>query len=320
MPKIVVTDATFPSLAHERATAEQLGASFVEAHCRTAEDVIAAATGADVLIVQFATVTAEAISNLKPGSLIVRYGIGLDNIDLDAAGRRGVKVAYVPDYATGEVADHTATLVVTTLRRIASLDRSVREMRWDVVGVAGQLKSFSDTLVGYIGFGRIGQEVHSRLKPFGFKSIVADPYADVSALAELGAELVDVDSLVSQADVITLHSPLTSETRHIINAERLARMSPHAVIVNTARGGLVDPDALTAALTEGRLRGAALDVFEAEPLPQDSPLRQCPNLTLTPHAAWYSTSAIERLQRLAADEVRRHLTGEAMRCPAPLPS
>lgn len=320
MPKIVVTDATFPSLAHERATAEQLGASFVEAHCQTAEDVIAAATGADVLIVQFATVTAEAISGLEPGSLIVRYGIGLDNIDLEAARRRGVKVAYVPDYATGEVADHTAALVLTTLRRILPLDRSVREMRWDAVGVAGQLKSFADTVVGYIGFGRIGREVQSRLKPFGFKSLVADPYADMSALAELDAELVDLDTLVSRADVITLHSPLTPETRHVINAERLAKMSPNSVIVNTARGGLVDPDALAAALEAGSVRGAALDVFEAEPLPQDSPLRRCPNLTLTPHAAWYSTSAIERLQRLAADEARRHLAGEPMRCPAPLPS
>lgn len=319
MPKIVVTDATFPSLAYERATAERLGADFVEAHCATAQDVITAATGADVLIVQFAMVTADAISRLEPGSLVVRYGIGLDNIDLEAAGRRGVKVAYVPDYATGEVADHTATLILSTLRRIIPLDRSVREMRWDAVGVAGRLKSFSDTVVGYIGFGRIGQEVHSRLKPFGFKTIVADPFADASGVAELGAELVDVDTLVCRADVITLHSPLTPETRHVINAERLAKMSPSSVIVNTARGGLVDPDALAAALEAGRLGGAALDVFEAEPLPQDAALRRCPNLMLTPHAAWYSTSAIERLQRLAADEVRRHLTGEPMRCPAPMP-
>lgn len=320
MAKVVVTDATFPSLAHERATAERLGATFVEARCVTPADVVAAAHGADVLVVQFASVTAEAIAGLAPGALIVRYGIGLDNVDLAAAHLGGIKVAYVPDYATGEVADHTAALVLTAMRRILPLDRSVRESRWDAVGIAGPLKSFSETVVGFIGFGRIGREVQARLKPFGFKSVVVDPYADASALADLGAELVDLDTLFSAADVITLHSPLTAATRHVINADRLAKMPPNGFIVNTARGGLVDPDALVDALQSGRLGGAALDVFEAEPLPQDSPLRGCPNLILTPHAAWYSTSAIERLQSLAADEVSRHLTGKPMRCPAPLPA
>lgn len=317
MTKIVVTDASFPSLTHEHTTAEQFGADFVEARCVTPADVVAAAEGADVLIVQFAQVTAEAIARLAPGALIVRYGIGLDNVDIAAAHARGVKVAYVPDYATGEVADHTATLVLTTLRRVLPLDASVREGRWEAVGVSGPLQSFRETVVGYIGFGRIGREVQSRLKPFGFKSIVADPYADASALADLGAERVDLDTLFAQANVITLHSPLTAETRHVVNAANLARMPAGGVVVNTARGGLIDPDALAEALRAGRLGGAALDVFETEPLPQDSVLRGCPNLILTPHAAWYSTSAIERLQSLAADEVRRHLTGEPMRCPAP---
>jgi len=314
--KIVVTDAGFPTLSQERAIAQEFGADFVEAKCTSAADVIAAADGADILIVQFAQVTADAIAGLAPGALIVRYGIGLDNIDLAAAQAQGVKVAYVPDYATGEVADHTVSLILATLRCLLPLDRSVREEMWDAVGVSGPVRSFDETTVGFIGFGRIGQGVLSRLKPFGFKSIVADPYADRQTLADLGAEAVDLDTLFDRADVITLHCPLTPETRHVVNAERLARKPGRAALVNTARGGLVDPDAIADALEAGLLRGAGLDVFEAEPLPLESPLRACPNLILTPHAAWYSTSAIERLQGLAADEVRRHLTGEPMRRPA----
>lgn len=314
--KITVTDATFPALTQERAVAAEFGAEFVEAKCVSADDVTAVAGGTDVLIVQFAQVTAQAIARMAPGSLIVRYGIGLDNIDLQAAQARGVKVAYVPDYATGEVADHTAALILTMLRCVVPLDRSVRDGKWDAVGVAGALRAFPETVVGFIGFGRIGREVLARLKPFGFKGIVADPYADVAALADLGVEAVDLDTLFERADVITLHCPLTPETRHVVNAERLMRKSGRSALVNTARGGLVDPAALAGALSSGQLRSAALDVFEAEPLPLDSPLRDCPNLILTPHAAWYSTSAIERLQGLTADEVRRHLTGQPMRRPA----
>lgn len=315
--KITVTDATFPSLTHERAVAAEFGAEFVEAGCRSGEDAVAAADGTDVLIVQFAQVTAEAIARLAPGSLIVRYGIGLDNIDLAAAQARGVKVAYVPDYATGEVADHTAALILTMLRCVVPLDRSVRDGKWDAVGGAGALRAFPETTLGFVGFGRIGQEVLARLKPFGFQGIVADPYADPAVLAEMGVGAVDLDTLFDRADVITLHCPLTPATRHVVNSARLARKPDRAALVNTARGGLVDPAALAAALVSGQLRAAALDVFETEPLPLDSPLRDCPNLLLTPHAAWYSTGAIERLQSLAADEVRRHLTGQPMRRPAP---
>lgn len=311
--KITVTDATFPSLTHERAVAVEFGARFVEAKCTSAEDVTAAADGTDVLIVQFAQVTADAIARLAPGSLIVRYGIGLDNIDLAAAQAHGVKVAYVPDYATGEVADHTTALILTMLRCVVPLDQSVRDGKWDAVGVAGALRAFPETTVGFVGFGRIGQEVLVRLKPFGFKAIVADPFADPDMLGRMGVEAVDLDTLFDRADVVTLHCPLTPETRHVVNAARLARKPDRAALVNTARGGLIDPDALADALGAGQLRAAALDVFEVEPLPQDSALRNCPNLILTPHAAWYSTSAIERLQSLAADEVRRHLTGQPMR-------
>jgi D-3-phosphoglycerate dehydrogenase len=319
MPKIVLTDATFPDLAAERAVAARYGTTLEEAKCSSPEDVVRAAARADVLLVQFAQVTARAIEALAPNAAIVRYGLGLDNIDLQAAQRRGVRVAYVPDYATGEVADHTAALILTALRKIIPLDRSVHAGTWDPVGVCRPMRSFAESVVGFVGFGRIGREVHARLKPFGFAGVVADPYVSTAELQTLGAKAVDLDVLFSSADVVTLHAPLTPATKHIVSAERLKQMKPTAVIVNTARGALIDTAALERALAKNAVGGAALDVFEEEPLPAHSPLRQFPNVILTPHAAWYSAESALRVQALAADEVDRHLSGKPARCPAPLP-
>jgi D-3-phosphoglycerate dehydrogenase / 2-oxoglutarate reductase len=319
MPMLVVTDSTFPQLDQEHAVAARYGATLQEANCQSVEDVVRAAAGADVLLVQFATITREAIQRLAPGAAIVRYGLGLDNIDLQAAREQGVRVAYVPDYATGEVADHTATLILTALRKITLLDASVRAGRWDPVGVCRPLKSFGQSVVGFVGFGRIGREVYARVRPFGFEGIVFDPYAEAAPVQALGAKAVDLDTLFSSADVITLHAPLTPATHHLVNAQRLNRMKSNAVLVNTARGALVDTVALEAALGQQRIAAAALDVFEQEPLAADSRLRALPNVILTPHAAWYSAESALRVQALAADEVERHLSGRPARCPAPLP-
>ena len=160
--------------------------------------------------------------------------------------------------------------------------------------------------------------MHERLKPFGFTSLVADPFVGAGVLNSVGAQATDLDALFEMSDVITLHAPLTNETRHIVNAGRLAAMKSTAVIVNTARGGLIDSAALEEALLAGRIGGAALDVFEQEPLPSTSALRDLPNVILTPHIAWYSMQSIERLQHFAADEVDRALSGRPARCPAPL--
>jgi D-3-phosphoglycerate dehydrogenase / 2-oxoglutarate reductase len=317
VPRIVVTDSTFPQLDCERSIAAKFGARLEEARCKSDDDVIAAARETDVLIVQFAKVSRKAMEQLARNALIVRYGIGLDNLDLAAARDLGVKVAYVPDYATGEVADHTTALILTLLRKIIPLDQSVRDGRWDAVGIARPIRSFAESVVGFVGFGRIGREVHARLKPFGFSCIVSDPYADADVLTGLGAESVDLDDLFATADVVTLHAPLTPATQRVVDTRRLAQMKSTAVIVNTARGGLIDTSALARAVRAGQLAGAALDVFEQEPLPADSGLRNLENVILTPHAAWYSTRSAERLQSLAAEEIDRHLSGQPPRCPAP---
>jgi D-3-phosphoglycerate dehydrogenase len=316
--KIVVTDATFPRLDHERAVAARYGASFEEAQCTSPSDVERAAAGADVLLVQFAQVSAQAIERLAPNAAIVRYGLGLDNIDVRAAQRRGVRVAYVPDYATGEVADHTVALILAALRKVVLLDRSVREGKWDPVGVYGPMPCLSQCTAGFVGFGRIGREVHARLRPFGFTTVVSDPFADEVSLLAAGARAMDLESLLAIADVVSLHAPLTPASQYLVDATRLKLMKSTAVIVNTARGALIDTAALEEALSENRIGGAALDVFEEEPLPESSRLRLYSNVILTPHAAWYSAQSASRVQAMAADEVERHLSGRPARCPAPM--
>ncbi len=317
MARIVVTGASFPAFEAEDLVAARHASGLEHVACQTAEDVTAAAAGADVLLVQFAPVTRAAIEALAPGAAIVRYGIGLDNIDCSAAAELGVRVAYVPDYATGEVADHSAALLLAALRKLGPLSRSVGEGAWNPVGVAAPMPSFRQSTVGLVGFGRIARELLERLKPFGFRFVVADPFVGGDAIAAAGAEAVSLDALVACADAISLHLPLTTATEHLFDAERFQAMKSNAVIVNTARGRLIDTAALAAAIRLGTIAGAALDVFEDEPLPADSPLRGHPAILLTPHVAWYSDSSVTRVQDLAADEIDRHLSGRKARCPAP---
>lgn len=314
MRRVVVTDATFPDVAREEAAARAAGASFERHACKTAEEVAAAVRGADVAVVQFAPLTRAAIEGLAPGATAIRYGVGYNNFDLSALNDHGVKAAYVPDYCTAEVADHTAASLLALLRKLPALDASVRRGDWAAVAVAKHLKSFSETTVGFLGFGRIAQEVAARLAPFGFRFLAHDPYF-TGSFPRL--TLTDLPTLLAQSDALTLHAPATPETTGIINATTLAQMKPTAVLVNTARGDLIDEPALAAALAQGKLAGAALDVFQTEPLPADNPLRQAPNLLLGPHAAWYSDVAVDRLQSLVADEITRALTGQGVRKPIP---
>jgi D-3-phosphoglycerate dehydrogenase len=310
--RVVVTDATFPDLAREEAAARDLGAAFERRACKTADEVAAAVKGADVAVVQFAPLTAAAIAGLATGARAIRYGVGYNNFDLAALDAAGVQAAYVPDYCTDEVADHTAAAILTLLRKLAPLEAQVRRGEWNVVAITKPLPAFRDTTVGFLGLGRIAQEVHRRLTPFGFRFLATDPVAKVE-----GVTMVDLPTLLAEADVLTLHAPATPETVGIIDADALSRMKPTAYLVNSARGDLIVEPALAEALTKGKLAGAALDVFAVEPLPMDSPLRSAPNILLTPHAAWYSDVAVAQLQTLVADEITRALTGQPPRRPIP---
>ncbi|NAZ38300.1 C-terminal binding protein [Rubellimicrobium sp. CFH 75288] len=314
MTEVVVTDATFPDLAAEEAAARRRGARLRRAACRTAEEVAEAVRGARVAVVQFAPFGAEAAAGLPPGATVIRYGVGYDNLDIAALRRHGLRAAYVPDYCTEEVADHTAAMILALLRRLPQLDASVRRGEWAAVRVARPLRPFAETRIGFLGFGRIARAVRERLAPFGFRFLAHDP--DQAGRHE-GIRFVDLPTLLAESDALSLHAPSTSRTRGLIGREALAAMQSHAVIANTARGDLVDEAALAEALAEGQVGGAALDVFATEPLPDDSPLRGAPNLLLSPHAAWYSDAAVARLQTLVADEIGRALDGLPPRCPVP---
>jgi D-3-phosphoglycerate dehydrogenase / 2-oxoglutarate reductase len=226
-------------------------------------------------------------------------------------------VGYVPDYCADEVADHTAAAALSLLRKLPQLDASVRRGEWAAVKVCKPMKAFKDTTFGFFGMGQIGREVLARLQGFGFRFIAADPGLNAGQAAALGVTLVDADTLLRTADIISLHAPATAQTTGFFNAARLALMQPHAMLVNSARGQLIVEDDLAAALTAGTIAGAALDVFGAEPLVAGSTLRDAPNLLLTPHAAWYSESAIGRLQGLVAQDITRALNGEGPRKPVP---
>ncbi|MCR6670754.1 C-terminal binding protein [Devosia ginsengisoli] len=315
--RVVVTDSNFATLEVERAAAERCGASFASYQCSTEDAVAKALAGADVGVVQFAPVSAAAIAGMAPGARLIRYGVGYDNIDIAAARQSGRDLAYVPDYCTDEVADHTATMSLALLRRLPALDASVRRSVWSVLEAAPSIRASGDVLVGFLGLGRIGRATLSRLAPFGLRFAVHDPMLSQEDVEQLGATMMDRNTLIASVDLLILHLPLTIDSHHVIDAGSLAAMRQGSAIVNTARGGLIDEDALAVALISGRIAGAALDVFETEPLGATSPLRQAPNIILTPHAAWYSDTAVTRLQSLVADEIARALSGAPPRRPVP---
>ena len=314
---VVVTDVTFPDVSKEQAAAEALEAGFERCECRTAEDVAAAVKGAKVAVVQFAELNASAIAGLAPGATVIRYGVGYNNLDTATMQQNNVQCVYVSDYCTSEVADHTAAMILAKLRKIETFDTSVRAGDWAAVQVAKPLKAFSDTKIGFFGFGRIAQAVAARLAPFGFQFLASDPMFDSTKNNTFKAKSVSFDELIQESDCISLNAPAAPETISRMNADVFAKMKPTSYIVNSTRGDLIDENALAAALSNGEIAGASIDVFLEEPLPTDSPLRTAPNLTISPHAAWYSDVAVESLQRLVADEITRALNGQPPRCPIP---
>jgi D-3-phosphoglycerate dehydrogenase / 2-oxoglutarate reductase len=315
--RAVIVDGNFPSFAQEITAAKAAGAELAIHQCKKPSEVTAAVTGAEIALVQFAPFGEDALAALAPGATVIRYGVGYDNIDVGAARRLGVKLGYIPDYCTDEVADHTAAMILAVLRCVPAGDRSIRANKWSVAEACPSLKPFSETVVGFLGLGRIGTQVMERLRAFGFRFIAFDPARLAGKDRVTGVTFVDLDTLFGSVDALSLHAPSNPGTRHIVNDATIGAMKPTSILVNTARGDLINTVDLAQALSEGRLRGAALDVFEQEPLPDDHPLRSAPNLVMTPHAAWYSERSIARLQQLAAEEITRALSGIAVRHPIP---
>ncbi|MDR2379285.1 MAG: C-terminal binding protein [Bifidobacteriaceae bacterium] len=313
MTRLVVTDHPFRHAELERAAARDHGAEFAEFHCVTVAETIAAVRGADVVLVDYAPITGDVLAAMAPGASVIRYGVGYDNIDVPAAKALGVQVANVTGYGTETVADHAAAALFELLRRLGPHDRAIRRGEYPPPWGFGRIKAFADTSVGLVGVGKIGRALAERIRPFGFKLRAHDPQAAPGSLPD-GIELTTFQEVL-RCDAVSLHLPLSERTRHIVGAKELDAMGPDAVLVNTSRGGLVCTAALAAALSEGRVGGAALDVFEDEPLPADSPLVGLANVILTPHMAFYSEGSIDKLQRLAVDDAVRALQGKPLRSP-----
>jgi len=240
--------------------------------------------------------------------VIVRYGVGVDNVDLEAATEKGIFVANVM-YDVTDVADHAVSLVLSLIRKIPLANRNVRKGLWDWKTVQ-PISRLRGKTVGIIGFGRIGRKVAQRLKGFEVKLIAYDPYVPENVFAEYNVERVNFETLIKEADIIMVHASLTSETRHLIGEDELKSMKRSAILVNTSRGSIIDEKALYKALKEGWISGAGLDVLEKEPPERNNPLLKLNNVIITPHMAWYSIESLDEIRRIAAEEVVRALSGQ----------
>ena len=300
MTRIVITDCDHDSVDVERSTAAGRGAEISLSQCRTEDDVIAAAEGADAVVVQYAPITARVLDALPRLRAVGRYGVGVDTVDVPAATERGVAVCNVPDYGTEDVSDHALALALALARGIVRFDRDVRRGRYDMVKPLHRVR---EQTFGVVGLGLIGSATARKARGAGFRTIGCDPVLEPGSTTADGVSVVTFEEVLSTADVVSLHVPLVPATQHLIGERALGSMKPGAVLVNTCRGGVVDTDALVAALTGGRIAGAGLDVFEIEPLPTDHPLSTCENVVLTPHAAWYSEESYVELKSRVVENV-----------------
>ncbi len=312
MEKVVVTDYAFPSLEIEEAVLKPLGCTLAGGQCKTAAELKALVADADCVITQFARVDAEVIGAMRKARVIVRYGIGVDNVDLQAAAQRGIPVCNVPDYCIDEVADHTLAFILASTRQVVPHTVGIRGGAWKLATPLTEMRTLKDMTVGIIGFGRIGREVAARLAPFKCRIAVFDPIVPAAEVRKHRGEPMELDALLAASDLVTLHCPSTPKTRRIINAEAISRMRKGAILVNIGRGDLADTAAVIDALARGHLAGAALDVCDPEPIPAGSPLLTMGNVVLSPHIASASPKAVRTLRETAANIAAAALRGQPL--------
>lgn len=319
--QLLLTDADrFPFAAPERAAAAAAGADLLSLDGHDPERIAAVGGGAAAIFVYHATVDAELLDRLPRLRVVARCGSGYDKVDVEAAHARGVEVVYVPDYGTEDVADHTLALLLACARRVPQSDRALRAGQWLPYAALGAMRRLRGDTLGLLGFGRIARAAARRAHAFGMHLLVHDPGVEDALLEQAGATRArDLPDLLARADALTIHLPLTPATHRLIGAPELATMKPGALLVNTSRGEIVDEAALAAALADGHLGGAGLDVFEVEPLPQDSPLIGLESAVVTPHSAAFSEQALAELRSRALDDALRVLAGDQPRNPVPVP-
>jgi D-3-phosphoglycerate dehydrogenase len=314
MAKIVLTDFTFADLTIESEIFARTNEIFRarKEKGQTAE-LAQLVSGADAVLTQFAAVNAEVIAAMDRAKVIVRYGIGVDNVDLVAARERGIPVCNVPDYCINEVADHTLAFILSGIRQVVPNTLLLRAARWGLATPLESLDALANRTIGVVGFGRIGRAVVRRLRAFDARVLVFDPIVPAIEFAGYGAEAIaSLEALLPECDIVTPHGPSNPQTKKLFNAAAFARMKPGAIFINVGRGDLADSAALVAALQSGHLGGAALDVFDPEPIPVDSPLLEMKNVILSAHIASASPQAVRVLRETVAGIAMKAIRGEPL--------
>lgn len=315
---ILVADYDFGDVGVERSIIEGAGFELRAAQCKSEDDVMSAGRDADGVLTQYANIGARAIDAFTRCRVIARYGTGVDIVDVEAATRRNIQVTNAPnEWCADEVADHAVALWLAAARKICQYDRATREdeWRWQTGKPIWRLRG---RVLGLLSFGAIARGIAARARAFGVEIWAHDPFIDAASIRAGGANPVSFDTLIEDSDFLIIQAPLTPDTRHLFNEKNLRRMKKTALLINTARGPIVEDAALHAALSQGWIAGAAVDDIEEEPAKQRefrsrNPLFQLPNVIVTPHAAYYSEESIATVRRIAAEEAVRVLSGRAPR-------
>ena len=307
--KVLITDYAWPSIEPERQVLAEIGAELIAAETGEEAELLTLAPTMDGILTCWKPVREPVIATATKCQVIGRCGIGLDNIDVEAATEHGIVVTNVPAYCVDEVSDHAMGLLLACVRKIPRFDRAIREGRWDQ-NVGPAMRRIRGKTLGVIGFGRIGRSIVPKAKAFGLTINVCSPRTAPELIQQHGAQKVSFPELLGTSDFITIHAPLTSETEHLFSEAEFRAMKPTAFLINTSRGGIVDTTALTIALRNGDIAGAGLDVLETEPPNQNEELLTLENVVVTPHAAFISEESILDLEVTAAKCVVQVLRGQ----------
>ena len=310
--RVVVNDYEFPNLEPEKKALKDVpGLELIDVQCKTPEDVLKATEYADGILNQWCYLHEGVIKNMKNCKVIATYGIGTDKIDVDTCSKRGIYVCNIPDYNKHEVADHTLTLLLVLSRQVLQLDRLIRQGKYGFYYLDNKLYRSEGQTLGVVGFGKIPCKVAYKCQmAMDMKILCYDPYVTAEQAAEAGATKVELPELMAKSDFVSIHVPLTEQTKYMIDEKMLALMKPTAYLINCGRGAVVKESALYEVLKSKKIAGAAIDVFEKEPIATDDPLLTLDNVIVTPHSAWHTQESMYDMQWGAAHQVALVLEGK----------
>jgi len=313
--KVVMTDDRHKTYEEEKEVLKSIDAEIIIANCETPAEVIDVCKNADGIMCNLAPMPEEVIEKLEKCKVISRYGVGYDNVDVDACTKKGIQLANVTDYCAEEVSDQALALLMACARKVARRDAQIREGKWNI-GKADPIYRIAGKTFAFLGFGMIAKCLYRKIKGLNFKKIlVYDPFIDAETIEKAGAEKADWETVFKNADYISIHIPLNEKTRGLINADTFNMMKPTAIIINTSRGPVIDEPSLIDALAAGQINSAGLDVHNKEPMEDDNPLKKIKNCVLTDHVGWYSEEAMSELKRKVAENVRDVLLGRKPKYP-----